>query len=286
MASNGTPSMIGNQPIGMQHGIGLNEVNLRTTALAADIARAVAESGGTASRRDIFAMFSDRGSRAVVYRHIADVLDATGAKLAPTKLAPRPMLSDEAQEAELHAAAATVEEIETMAAGVVTLPPAEPPARQVVAQARGADLMVDRDGRVGVDVAAGLERALTKCEALMAMAETEEGKIRNPRLLVVAIDLYGKTAERKARVDADLSEASTMQAYLRALTAAAPGGGTGHQGAHPDPLAGYQHAVRSLRWRGKQLPRCALWAGVWKGRWRRSRRRSPARTSWARSRLT
>jgi hypothetical protein len=34
----------------------------------------------------------------------------------------------------------------------------------------------------------------------------------------VAIDLYGKTAERKARVDADLSDSGQQGAYLRAIT--------------------------------------------------------------------
>jgi hypothetical protein len=242
MTSHGTRSRLGNQPLGIHRGMGLNEVNLRTGALAAEIARAVADSGGTASRRDIFARFADRAPKSVIYRHIASVLDATGAMLAPTKLPPRrPGITEAEQEAELTEAMPEVEAIERLVAGG-EVPPAEPvleeigplvleeigqpvvgestagPVSRVVEQARAGRLMVEADGEIMVDIAAGMVRALWRAEKLMIKAEHEDGEIRNARLMVVAIDLYGKTAERKARVDADLSDSSQLGAYLRAIT--------------------------------------------------------------------
>jgi hypothetical protein len=205
--------------------MGLNETLARNTALIAEITGAVAAAkDGTASRREIFSRFADRASKATIYRHIDAAIASTGATLAPTKLPPRPgaTMSEAEQEKELSELMPSVEEIERLAAGEV-VPAAEPISRAVVEQARSDpahDLVADPSGEVvTVDVGAGMVRALGRAEALMDMAEHADGSgIRNARLMVVAIDLYGKTAERKARVDADLSDSSQQGAYLRAIT--------------------------------------------------------------------
>jgi|SRR5271165_3169389 len=74
-----------NQPLGMQHGWGLNEQGPRAAALRADIARAIVESGGAISRRDLVRRFSDRASKSPLYRIIDAEVRRSGVKLAPTK---------------------------------------------------------------------------------------------------------------------------------------------------------------------------------------------------------
>jgi hypothetical protein len=253
--------------------------------LAERIAQAVAEAvaAGDQSRKDVFAQFADQ-PKTVVYRHIARVLETTGAKLAPTKLlSQRSRAMTEAEEdAEIAAVMPTVEEIERLAAGgkvgaveplshhaapapaepvlaaepvnpvaeqpqtprhAAPAPPEPPesvledlepaddassgqaelsPSRRAVEPARpgpGRALVVNGDGEVTVDVAAGMVHALAQASALMELAKHADGSgIRNARLMVVAIDLFGKTCERKARMDADLSDSSQQGAYLRAIT--------------------------------------------------------------------
>jgi hypothetical protein len=279
--------MIGNQPLGEQRGMGLNEAAVRATALADRIAQAVAAAAaaGNMSRKDVVAQFADQ-PKTVVYRHIAKAIEATGVKLEKTKLARRsPAMTEAEQEAELAAVMPAVEEIERLCAGgelpapdpadpapisnppvaapvveetgagdVVTAaefvvepfaplviddlaplvleeigptsedsekaPPDNPPSRRNVEPARPAsrELTINANGEAVIDLAAGMERALARAEKLMIKAEHEDGEVRNARLMVVAIDLFGKTAERKARMDADLSDASQQAAYLRALT--------------------------------------------------------------------
>jgi hypothetical protein len=93
MSEPGVPSRIsrlGNQPLGMQRGMGLNGLNpeplARSAALAAEITGAVAEANGTAtSRREIFNRFASRASRATIYRLVDAAIVRTGAKLAPTR---------------------------------------------------------------------------------------------------------------------------------------------------------------------------------------------------------
>jgi hypothetical protein len=243
------PCRLGNQSIGMQQGMGLNDGAARMRSLLADVTAAVAAAGGTASRREVFARFADRASRASVYRCIDAAVESTGATLAPTKLPPRlPGMTIAEQDAELTEVMPEVAVIEALAGGyqAVSEPSApvadvehpsspampeaatqadeseyhhlEPPPRAVEQARQPRDLMVNADGEVTVDLSAGMVRALGRAEKLMEKAEHEDGEIRNARLMVVAIDLYGKTAERKARVDADLSDSSQQGAYLRAIT--------------------------------------------------------------------
>jgi hypothetical protein len=136
-------SLIGKQPLGMQRGMGLNgliaEPLARSAALAAEITSAVAAAHGTAiSRRDIFARFADRASRATIYRHLDAAIASTGVRLAPTKLARPPgfAMTEAEQEAELAEVRDAVDEIERLVAGgdvlaEPTLQP-EPPAAQEI----------------------------------------------------------------------------------------------------------------------------------------------------------
>jgi hypothetical protein len=241
------PCLLGNKSIGMQPGMGLNDGAARMRSLLADVTAAVAAAGGTASRREVFARFADRASRASVYRCIDAAVESTGATLAPTKLPPRlPGMTIAEQDAELTEVMPEVAVIEALAGGyqAVSEPSApvadveqpispavpeaatqaddyhhlEPPPRAVEQARQPRDLMVNAGGEVTVDLSAGMVRALGRAEKLMEKAEQEDGEIRNARLMVVAIDLYGKTAERKARVDADLSDSGQQGAYLRAIT--------------------------------------------------------------------
>ncbi len=263
MATKGHPLKLGNQPIGMQHGMGVNEASTRSNALIAEITSAVsAAKDGSASRRQIFNRFADRASKATVYRHIDMAIESTGAKLAPTRYRRQAAMTEAEQEVELHEVMPEVEAIARLAVRKVMAaegaeevdvdnvndnrlpgpvaeqpqapqepiearrrPPQKPeeaprpyPSPVSAANSRRADLMVNADGEVVIDLSAGMSRALVRAEKLMEKAETEDGEIRNNRLMIVAIDLYGKTAERKARVDADLSDSSQQGAYLRAIT--------------------------------------------------------------------
>ena len=61
--------MIGNEPLGEQRGMGLNEAAVRATALADRIAQAVAAAAaaGNMSRKDVVAQFADQ-PKTVVYQ--------------------------------------------------------------------------------------------------------------------------------------------------------------------------------------------------------------------------
>jgi hypothetical protein len=211
---------LGDANLGSGHpgvGVTLNGRGL-PGSLAERISQAVAEAAAAGlSRRDVVAKFADQ-PKTVVYREIAKAIAAMGATLAPTKLPRRSRgMTEDEQAAELGAMMPSIDEIERLAAGDV-MPTVDPASTAVdkVRPGSGRDLLVKANGAVTVDIGAGMVKALEKAEALMNLAEDENGTgIRNARLMVVAVDLFGRTAERKARIDADLSDASRQDAFLR-----------------------------------------------------------------------
>jgi hypothetical protein len=62
-----------------------------------------------------------------------------------------------------------------------------------------------------------LNELIVDCHMLRAMAKDETGKIRNPRLLLEAIDKAGRTLDRAARIGVIIQDIEADRAFMRDL---------------------------------------------------------------------
>lgn len=65
-----------------------------------------------------------------------------------------------------------------------------------------------------------LHELIDDVQMLRAMAKSEDGKIRNPHLLLEAVDKTGRTLERAARIGVITRDTTQLDAFLDALTSA------------------------------------------------------------------
>jgi hypothetical protein len=68
-----------------------------------------------------------------------------------------------------------------------------------------------------IEFQAILNELIADTQMLRAMAKSEDGKIRNPRLLLEAVDKAGRTLDRAARIGAIIQNVEADRAFMRDL---------------------------------------------------------------------
>jgi hypothetical protein len=239
---NRTTSSFGDRPLGMETSPGLNNEQADAAALAGAITAAVkATAADHGSRISVVETFRALGHQDhTIYRHIAAACRKHNLHLRRTRRpAPRDGMTENEQAAHLaevapalKAATADVADIERLAkttkpSDSSPLPGAdtiEPPDQDIEPHAsRALGPATPRGGQLTdrpVDLAQRIHKSLDTIDKLATMAEHHDGSIKNPRLAITTIDLLGKTAERLARIQADLSDQSRVADYLRGVEAA------------------------------------------------------------------